>query len=524
MIGDKNISMQASTEVETLRIPPLTAPDAVIATTAAPSTALELLRKLFSFPAMLGALLAGAAYVWARRFQVDPDMWWHVKVGDVILKTHHWPTADPYSFTVFGQHWLAYEWLGEVLFSVAHRLGGLRGLEMVLWLFCATVLIALYSLGTLRSGKSKAGFVAAVLLFLLAMPSFSVRPQMLGYLFLILTATILLRFRQGKPGAIWLLPAMMVLWVNSHGSWIIGLGAIFVYLASGFFEFQMGNLEARKWTPKERKTLSIVFLLCIAVLPITPYGFKIALSPFEFAFSLPLNVQRILEWQPMPFNLPGGKIFLGLLIVLAVVQVLYRFTWRLEELALFLFGAAMACLHIRFLLIFVPFAVPVIATMIAKWIDAYNAKIDKYALNVALMAAVAGGIIFTFPKTAKLEESLAKDFPIAAVEYLNQHPAPEPMYNTYGFGGYLVWSRGPEHKVFLDGRGDVYERGGVLADYLKISDMKPETLALLDRYKIQSCLLQHDEALVTLLSATPGWTKVYSDETAALFVRTSVNH
>lgn len=483
------------------------------------STAGELLRKVFSFPVMLGGLLTGAAYVWARLFTVDPDMWWHLKVGDAILRTHQWPTTDPYSFTVFGQKWLAYEWLGDIVFAFAQRIGGLRGLETVLWLSCFAVVIALYSLGTLRCGKSKAGFVATVVLFLLAMPSFSVRPQMLGYVFLTLATVILVRFRQGKPGAIWLMPVLMVIWENCHGSWIIGMGAIFVYLASGLVEFEWGNLQARKWAPKERNTLAFAFLLCFGVLPITPYGWKVAISPFEYAFKLPLNVKHILEWQPMPFNLPGGKIFLGVMLVFILLQVLYRFTWRLEELALFLFGVMMACLHLRFLLVFVPFAAPLLATMVAKWMDPYKPKIDQFVLNGVMMAAVAAAIFFTYPANAKLETIASKDFPIAAVRYLNQQPAPEPMYNTYGFGGYLIWSRGPEHKVFMDGRGDVYERAGVFADYINIADIRPGALDVLDRYKIQSCLIDHDEALTTLLTASHDWEKRYSDDTAALFVR-----
>ena len=70
--------------------------------------------KLISFPAMLGTLLLGGIFWSLRQFIVDPDMWWHVKVGQTILATHHWPTVDPYSFTVNGQPWMAYEWLGEV--------------------------------------------------------------------------------------------------------------------------------------------------------------------------------------------------------------------------------------------------------------------------------------------------------------------------------------------------------------------------------------------------------------------------
>ena len=125
------------------------------------------------------------------------------------------------------------------------------------------------------------------------------------------------------------------------------------------------------------------------------------------------------------------------------------------------------------------------------------------------MAVVVAGLIYYFPSRTELERSVAHDFPVKAVAYLERHPAPGPMFNTYGFGGYLVWARGPQHKVFIDGRGDVYERGGVLSDYLYISSIKPGALAVLDGYGVQSCLLEHDEALTTLLSASPQWRRIY---------------
>src|SRR5712691_7620359 len=85
-----------------------------------------ILRKVFSFPALLGALLVAGGFASARSSLADPDTWWHLKVGEQILRTHAWPTADPYSFTVSGTPWIAYEWLGEVIMASAARLGGLR--------------------------------------------------------------------------------------------------------------------------------------------------------------------------------------------------------------------------------------------------------------------------------------------------------------------------------------------------------------------------------------------------------------
>jgi hypothetical protein len=135
------------------------------------------------------------------------------------------------------------------------------------------------------------------------------------------------------------------------------------------------------------------------------------------------------------------------------------------------------------------------------------------------MACVAAGIIHYFPSRAQLKQKVSDQYPVEAVAYLQRHAVPGPTYNNYGFGGYLVWSQGPEQKVFIDGRGDVYERGGVLADYLHISRLQPGALEVLRGYGINSCLLERDEPLATVLYASPDWKRVYFDHVSALFVR-----
>ena len=91
-----------------------------------------LLQRIFSFPAMLGSVLVGAAFYAGRGFAVDPDLWWHAKNGQNILATHYWPTTDPFSFTVAGTPWLAYEWLGDV----AHRSGAQNWAACLDSIFC----------------------------------------------------------------------------------------------------------------------------------------------------------------------------------------------------------------------------------------------------------------------------------------------------------------------------------------------------------------------------------------------------
>ncbi len=496
--------------------------DFAIATpqTVAPQT---LWQRVFSFPAMLGAILVGGVATIARTFFVDPDVWWHVKFGQVILATHHLPTMDIYSFSVAGQHWIDAEWFGDVLLGGMYHLGGLRGLELMSLILGSAILIALYTLAAVRSGNSKAAFVATAAVFVLAVVSFNLRPQMLGYLFLILTLIILERFRQGKRRAIWGLPMLMVVWVNTHPSWIIGLGVIGVYLMSGLLEFRLGDIEARRWSPSDRLRLAIVLGLCACASLITPYGAALAAFPFKFAFSLPLNVTNILEWLPISFGSPLGKLFLITLLGTIVFQVTCRIAWRLEELALFLFTTTMACLHVRFLLIFVPVFTPLLAIILARWVPRYKRAIDRYLLNAAMMGTVLAFIIWYFPTQAVLLRSAGKTYPVAAVEFLNHHAVPGPMYNNYGFGGYLIWSRGPQNKVFMDGRGELYEPGGVLTDYLQIADIRPGALSLLQKYGFQSCLIKQDEALATVLAALPDWQKIYGDETSVLYVRRSAS-
>ena len=476
----------------------------------------DLLRWLCSFPALLGALLVGATFAVVQSFSVDPDMWWHIRTGELILSTHRWATTDPYSYTSAGAPWMSCEWLGDVVFAVVYRLGGLRGLEVLLIALASAVMLALYGFATLRSGSCKAAFLVSAVFLALANASFNLRPQMLGYLFLILMLIALEFFRQGKQRALWLLPVLFLFWVNTHGSWIIGLGTVALYFLAGLVSFQIGSLETRRWTNAERMRLEIVFLLSLVAIPITPYGELLAAYPFTVASSLPISVANILEWQVMPFNLGGGKLFLALLLGFFLAQVVFRFSWHLAELFLFLFGTAMACMHVRFLLLFVPFSAPLAATMLARCMPVYNKRKDQYLFNFALMAGVIIAMAHYFPSRADMQRKVAEQFPVQALEYMRGHSVPGPLFNSYGFGGYMIEAG---YKTFIDGRSELFEQTGVLGDYMHITLLKPGALQVLGSYGIQSCLVQRDEPFATLLSSSPDWSKVYSDQLSALYVK-----
>ena len=485
-----------------------------------PAAHQSFLKRVVSFPALLAALLVVAVFVPLRDFNVDPDLWWHLKVGQGILATHHWPTADTYSFTGAGTPWMAYEWLGETLLAATHGRWGLRGLLGLNLALGAAILLALYALAWLRSGNSKPAFAACALLLPLTVGFFTLRPQMLATLFLILTLIMLELFRRGRTDALWLLPPLFLLWVNTHGSFVVGFFALGVYAVSGLREIRWGCLESFRWTAAQRLRLGLVFLFSLMALLVTPYGPKLAGFPMEMAFSHPLVVSSITEWRPIPFNLPVGKIFLALLVGFLLVQIILPLTWQLAETTLFLAGVIAACLHWRFLLVFVPFCAPLLAVILSRWMPPYEPGKDKHALNGLLIAAAVVSMVRFLPTQAQLEQRVARHWPVETVQYIELHPPPQPMFNAYGFGGYLIFGLDGRNKVFIDGRTDLYEPFGVLADYQSITRVAPNALALLWAYNVQSCLVHRDEALATLLTASPVWSRVYADDLAALFVRT----
>ena len=481
----------------------------------------NLLRKCFSFPVVLGAALVAADFAAERSLRLDPDTWWHIKYGDMILSTGHWPTVDHWSFTAHGMPVLAYEWVGEILTALAYRFGGLRGIDLLLFILSSAVVLLLYYYTWLRCRNSKAAFVGTLFVFPMAALCFTLRPQMLGYSFLLITLIALERFRQGDQRSLWVLPPLFLIWVNTHGSFVLGFMAMGLYWLGGLVDISADGLQTECWRPEQRIRLELVALLCLAVLPITPYGTQLAVIPIKYAFSLPLNLAHIEEWKPMDTGMWPAKLLLILLFGWVVAQLAFRMCYRIVDIVLLFLMTYLTFVHFRFVIFYAMFFAPIVASVLARWIRPYDPAIDKHIINAILILAALGVFAWYFPSRAKLEKNIAKDYPVQAVQYMREHPVPGPMFNNYGFGGYLVWSMGPKHKVFIDGRGDLYEETGVFADYMNVVDIKPSALAVLRAYGIRSCLVSPQDPIATLLSAVPGWKRVYSDAVAAIYVRTT---
>jgi hypothetical protein len=477
------------------------------------------LRLAVSFPALMAVLLIAVALIGAEPRLIDPDTWWHVTVGEQILKTHTFPTADTYSFTARGAHWIAYEWLGDVFLALPARAAGLVGLA---WFQKAMVVIftlLLYFYAYLVSGNSKAACIASGIVLPIAPIAFTLRPQMFGFIFLLLTLICLQRFRQGSEKALWFLPPIFLLWANTHGTFMFGFLLIGIYWITGFVNFRAGGLTAERLPVPQRVKLLLVGLLCMFAILVTPYGSQIATNPLEIATAQPMMVANIEEWRPLSLADPLGKYVLLLALVLFLAQVILNLTYKLDEMVLLLFAMYSACAHVRFAMILVLFVAPIMAGILARWIPPYDPTKDKYLLNATIIALVVLAIIKFHPSKRSLEAAVASEYPVHAVEYLRAHPQPVGIFNEYTWGGYLISQLGAAQPVFIDGRADMYVYSGVFPDFMVATSGQALAMHILARHDIRSCLLSRTSALAALLAQSPKWEQVYSDDLSVIYVR-----
>ncbi|HVB34870.1 MAG TPA: hypothetical protein VNJ52_10935 [Patescibacteria group bacterium] len=474
-------------------------------------------KKLISFPVFLGALLAGVSAFQARIHLADPDTWWHAKVGQLILATHHFPAHDIYSFTVHGNPWISYEWLGEVLIGWAGG-HGVTGLLMLLSVLSGLLMLLLYVYGTVCTGNVKASLAACALLLPLEAAFFTLRPQVLAYSFLLVLLILMELYRQGHEKVLWAIPPLFLVWVNTHGSFFIGLGIFGVFWLCGLFQFEWGNIEAKKWTTRQSRNLLLTALASLALLPLTPYGTKLASYPLQMMLFQPLNIKSIQEWQPVSFGAPWGKAFLLILLGLFLVQLWWKPRFRLFDLVFLLVTIFAGAIHIRFITVLVFACLPWLTRVLGRWLTPYAPSKDQYALNAVLIALIVFGLIYFFPSPKKIDKRLGKTYPITAISYLKTHEVPGPMLNEYGWGGYLIWTFGTSHPVFIDGRADIYEYGGVLKDYLDVTRLNADTPFVLAKYDIRSVFMPANSILATYLKASRGWSLIYQDKMADIFV------
>jgi hypothetical protein len=474
------------------------------------------IRRLFGFPVLLAVLFALVVFLAVPKKVADPDIGWHLRNAEIHLQTHAFLHRDLYSFTTSGKPWMDHEWLAEIPLYLAWRAFGPSGIFLVTLLAIEIILLGILGLAYLESGSMKAAFVVGFAALFLASVSFGPRTLLFGWMFLVLELGLLGGFRRGRD-FLWALPFVFLMWINTHGSWIIGLVILAVFAICGCVQGTWGSIEATRWTGPQAHKLARVSLLSTLALFVDPYGWRLVLYPFDMAFHQKLNIASVDEWKSLDFHSPRGKIVLAVMAAAILLQLVRRRRWLLHEVLFLLIGTYAALTYSRFLFLAAILIIPLLAKDLAQWMP-YHADRDKPWLNAAIMLGAVVTVCLLFPSNRQLNDLDSAIYPDAAAQnYLRTFHPRGNVFNDYLWGGYLIWNV-RQVPVFIDSRVDVFERNGVLADYLHAIRIE-DSLQILDKYSIQYVLFENHRPLTYLLQHTPGWKVDYQDKTAILFER-----
>jgi hypothetical protein len=450
--------------------------------------------------------------------QTDYDWWWHLRTGQLIWEQRAIPSADPYSYTNAGRPWVVHEWLFEVLTYLGYRAIGYNGLSLALGL----VLLATFTLHYLLLRALGAGRVLAGLLVawsgLLTFMTVTMRPQVFSYLFLAVELWCLYLYRSGRRRAVWLLPPIMLLWVNLHGAWIMGLGTLALFVAGEWL-----NARARG----ERAALGHAvgaLALGTAAIAANPQFLRIYLFPLSFIAPDSATVQYIQEWQPPNFHDFFGYVF-GLTVLLLVALGLRRprfdYTLALWALAFTYLGFS----SMRHLPLFALVVVPVIAQQLpASWRGPewpYRENALTGVVNWVLVLFVVGviaSVMLGNPLVQLRPEPNLTNYPVEGLAYLRAHPGGGNLLNYDAWGGYLIDQLYPTSPVFTDTRVDLYGREFV-EEYITVARVRPGWRDVLRRYDVAQVLLPKDSQLVAVLREDPAWRVVLEGDEEVLLQR-----
>jgi hypothetical protein len=469
-----------------------------------------------SFPAVLTVLLIGVAFSMCRGGFSDPDIWWHLRNAEALVQNHQLPNFDSYSFTVAGQPWMNHEWLSELPFYFGWKALGLTGILGVEFAVIVAIFLALLYLSYQESRNIKAAVGACCFSVFLATVSFGPRTILLGYLFMMGLLIVLQRFRLKGSAPLWVLPPLFCLWINTHGSWLIGLVVFAIIVGGGLVEFQMGRVESVRWSPVQLRRLVPVWVLSAAAVFINPWGYRLVWYPFDLAFRQKLNVAHVAEWVPVNFHDSRGKLVLVLLAVLLLSALLRRTRWTLTELGLVLLGLYSGLTHIRFLFLLAILVAPLLAKVF-DFFPPYQPELETPRVNLVAMAVMIVAMVYFWPSSADLERQSQTQYPAEVLPFLQAHPPAGPMLNFYLWGGYLGW-HDRSLKAFVDSRVDIFEYSGVLQDYINVLALQQPD-AVFAKYKIRYVLFPPNEPLVYALKHGPSWRVLYEGKISVLLER-----
>jgi hypothetical protein len=498
---------------------------------------------------------------------LDPDLGWHLKVGQEIAQTGAVPVANHFNYTFTGD-WVDHEWLSNLIVYEIYNHCGYPSLTVGFALLIILVLILLNrAVYRFRPETSPGQIVFFQLLAVIAsLPHFGVRVQELGLLFLLLLFLLLERYNKYKNWKILLLlPPFMYLWACLHASFLIGFFIMAAWLAIKIGEKILVRLRRLDWLDfsrvlafREMIIFSGAIIFSFIVTLFTPY--KLGLYSFLSGYRHTYYQAHIQEWLSQ-FNFPfqyWQLIYLAIVVFALIFYIYYaafsgekKFKvnlWTFFLVVLFVFLSFKSRRH--FPLLFVAtflFLIEVYGT-IFKTATVDKARLLngwlKFFLSFCLF--LAAFLQLTVVKLTKNPfASYCSNYPCQAIEFLKNNPSyySRNIFNDYAWGGYLIWSYS-ERKLFIDGRlpQTIFAGHTFLEEYLDFFK-KGEAKEKLEKYQIGLILIPakekkikirnwekvifgiRDEDLATvnnlrdyLLSAAD-WHPIYYDPTAIIYVK-----
>jgi hypothetical protein len=458
----------------------------------------------------------------AVRPMIDSDTWWHLRTGQWILDHQALPEVDRFSFSRSGEPWYYPGWLAEILMVKVYSLGGLVALNL---LFTCVILLAFGLVYFTLEGNA---FAIAAVLVLSAGASeiyWSARPQMFTFLFSACFYLVLRKYLWGKRNALWLLPLIMILWVNVHPGFAVGFILLLIAMIGQGIKFLTRRSSLPADAGKKLAWLMGTFLVCLAAAVVNPHGAAVLAYPFK-TVSIQFLQNFIQEWQTPDFHFIDAQLFL---ILFFLAWTVIAFSPKALDVGDFFFLAFISYMgflawrNTNLLSIVAPaiimqYGQPIVEKYFPNWnLDHAVSRIQS-AIHIGAVILLTTAVLILGASSlspASMQALIRRQLPVDAVEYLSSHPVSGRLFNAYNFGSYLLWNL-PENPVFVDGRTDLYD-DEILNQYLTVVRAQQGWREVLDKWQIRIVFVEPSTPILQILIGE-GWTVYYEDAKAVILL------
>lgn len=370
-------------------------------------------------------------FFFRSNMQIDPDYFWHIRMGEIIVKEGI-PKTDPLSYTMPNFPFIDHEWLSNIVLYGIHRAFGMQG-NAIVFSGIATIFLLLIF-------QNKPSVFKYSLLFttiILAYAFIGVRLQIISWVYVGIFLYILAKNPSNKTNLLWLL-VVVLMWVNTHGSFPLSLVIFFCYMVDRLLRNKLTLFHIS------------LFLLMIVTTLINPYGFRMWWEIWNQMSDFALHF-RIKEWVPTVLILDASTwMFVG--ISLAFFIFLWKNTsYFLKMTYIFLFVFAMSALrHFPFFLLISLYFMQKGQEYIFSLAQINNKLLKANYVFWALSALI---VVIGFSQLLIYKNEYFNPFvtyPDKAIEYFQHNYKQKRLFTTYEWGGFYAWKT--RARGFIDGR------------------------------------------------------------------------